>query len=499
MKLLSIKRNNIMSYTPVNWQPGMLPLMQYPFPLWAFPEVLQKTFHNVSNKTQAPEGLIVHTIITALSLCCQAGVDASPMGGVVHPTSLYTYAIAESGERKSSVDDEVMAPFYVYDQVMSEAHVAQQKDYEVRHQVWSMKQSAYFNVIKRKTKRNESTTAEELQLLEHKANEPQRPRLCKLLYSNTTPQALLADMAGMGRSVGLISDEGGTILDRGVMQDLSSLNQLWDGGTLTIDRKTTASTRIIEGRMTFSLQVQSAVHERFLRRQGDVPRGSGFIARCLFVQIDESTSTKGHRFIDGRYMHRDGLDRFHARIRELLENHANGQPRKTLHFSREAQVRWIEYANHIEHQIRPGGTYHSISDVASKMANNIARIAALFQYFTEGEGEVSKMLVDAAFEICQWYAYQALRMFSPDAECLQNTRDAGELLVWLDRKFREKNVMSMKKNDIRRNGPSGLRDKEKLAAALDLLAHTGRVTFGIGPNNTTYVNAGQYFHHSLIV
>lgn len=70
-----------MSYTPVNWQPGMLPLMQYPFPLWAFPEVLQKTFHNVSNKTQAPEGLIVHTIITALSLCCQAGVDASPMGG----------------------------------------------------------------------------------------------------------------------------------------------------------------------------------------------------------------------------------------------------------------------------------------------------------------------------------------------------------------------------------------------------------------------------------
>lgn len=133
------------------------------------------------------------------------------------------------------------------------------------------------------------------------------------------------------------------------------------------------------------------------------------------------------------------------------------------------------------------------------MANNIARIAALIQYVTEGEGEISRTKVDAAFDICQWYAYQALRMFSPKAECLQNTRDAGELLVWLDRKFREKNVMSMKKNDIRRNGPSGLRDKEKLAAALDLLAHTGRVTFGIGPNNTTYVNAGQYFHHPLIV
>ncbi|CAI1733780.1 Uncharacterised protein [Serratia fonticola] len=488
-----------MSYTPVNWQPSMFPLMQYPFPSYALPELLYKTFHNVSNKTQAPEGLIANTLLAAISLACQGHIDVSPIEGLVHPTSLYTYAIAESGERKSSVDDEIMAPFQAFDLAMSEAHVALQRNYEARHQIWSTKQSAYFNMIKRKTKRNEPTDAEELQLLEHKAREPQRPCLRKLLYSNTTPQALLADMDGVGRSVGLIADEGGTILDRGVMQDLSSLNQFWDGGSMSVDRKTTTSIRITEGRLTFSVQVQRAVHERFLRRQGDVPRGSGFNARCLSVEVDESTSTKGYRVIDGRYMHRDGLDRFHERISELLESHVNGQPRKILCFSREAQVRWMEYANHIEHQIRPGGTYHSISDIASKMANNIARIAALIQYVTEGEGEISRTKVDAAFDICQWYAYQALRMFSPKAECLQNTRDAGELLVWLDRKFREKNVMSMKKNDIRRNGPSGLRDKEKLAAALDLLAHTGRVTFGIGPNKTTYVNAGQYFHHPLIV
>ncbi|HHQ6546108.1 TPA: DUF3987 domain-containing protein [Serratia fonticola] len=198
-----------MSYTPVNWQPSMFPLMQYPFPSYALPELLYKTFHNVSNKTQAPEGLIANTLLAAISLACQGHIDVSPIEGLVHPTSLYTYAIAESGERKSSVDDEIMAPFQAFDLAMSEAHVALQRNYEARHQIWSTKQSAYFNMIKRKTKRNEPTDAEELQLLEHKAREPQRPCLRKLLYSNTTPQALLADMDGVGRSVGLIADEGG--------------------------------------------------------------------------------------------------------------------------------------------------------------------------------------------------------------------------------------------------------------------------------------------------
>ena len=487
------------SYVPYPPNQGVQPLRQYEFPLWALPPLLQDVIHDINVDIQAPLGLTVNAVMGAVSLACQGLVNVSPLEGKIWPTSLFLFALAESGERKSSVDRLVMQPFHEYDQAAAADYEKELKVYKSAYLVWSTQQSAILGAIKRKVKHNESTVEEEKRLGVHNNDEPQPPRKHKLLYSNTTSQALLADMAGVGSSVGLIADEGGNILDHGVIQDLSSLNLLWDGSSLSVERKTAGRFRVDEARLTFSLMVQHAIFERFLRRQGEVPRGSGFFARCLPVWIDASTSTQGHRFINNHPRQNAGLARFHARIRELLALQREGCSTTTLCFPHHTRVRWTEYYNHIESQIKPGGIYHDIGDFASKMSNIIARMTALFHYFSGNEGEVYGTTVDNAFTVCQWYALQALRMFSPEADCLQDARRAAQLLVWLQVKFREKNIGGMRKNDIRRSGPSAIRDKERLESALQCLLQSRHVLLGKDHNGALYVNIGQSFHYPLSV
>ena len=51
----------------------------------------------------------------------------------------------------------------------------------------------------------------------------------------------------------------------------------------------------------------------------------------------------------------------------------------------EAKAAWVKYHNEIESLLASGGELYDVRDVASKSADNAARLAALFQIF-EGVG-----------------------------------------------------------------------------------------------------------------
>ncbi len=64
---------------------------------------------------------------------------------------------------------------------------------------------------------------------------------------DATPEALAYGLANHWPSAGVVSAEAGIVLGshgmgkESIMRNLAMLNQLWDGNTLTIDRKTTDS------------------------------------------------------------------------------------------------------------------------------------------------------------------------------------------------------------------------------------------------------------------
>ena len=66
-----------------------------------------------------------------------------------------------------------------------------------------------------------------------------------------------------------------------LMRNLSLLNILWDGGRLSVGRRTSESFTVSNARLTVALQVQGATLSTFFEQSKGLARGSGFLARFL--------------------------------------------------------------------------------------------------------------------------------------------------------------------------------------------------------------------------
>ncbi|NJD06939.1 MAG: DUF3987 domain-containing protein [Methylococcaceae bacterium] len=69
----------------------------------------------------------------------------------------------------------------------------------------------------------------------------------------------------------------------------------------------------------------------------------------------------------------------------------------------DAKKAWVDYYDEIEREMRDGGELHDVRDVASKSADNAARLAALFHIFREGPiGVIGTDDVESATRISAW-------------------------------------------------------------------------------------------------
>ncbi|HDY5064847.1 TPA: DUF3987 domain-containing protein, partial [Pseudomonas aeruginosa] len=125
-----------------------------------------------------------------------------------------------------------------------------------------------------------------------------------------------------------------------------------------------------------------------------------------------------------------------------------------------------------EGEIKRGGRFEGAGDLASKLADNISRVAALVHIF-EGEGdEISLEALRFSIDFCAWCSDEFYRIFMPPKE---SELDAKELLDWLKGCW-DKGFYEVRKNTILQYGPRRLRSKERLDAALAELESTGDVS-----------------------
>ncbi|EOG1934982.1 DUF3987 domain-containing protein [Providencia stuartii] len=87
------------------------------FPLNAFPRNLKEVILDLREETQAPVPLIASSVLSALSLSLQDKLDVQVTSSLRSPVSLFFLVIANSGERKTSVDRRVLAPIYEHDRI----------------------------------------------------------------------------------------------------------------------------------------------------------------------------------------------------------------------------------------------------------------------------------------------------------------------------------------------------------------------------------------------
>lgn len=141
-----------------------------------------------------------------------------------------------------------------------------------------------------------------------------RPSI-RMLYSDTTPAGFAHGLYKNSSSAGLIEDEAGRIFNSRLLDDLGLLNKVWDGRSLTVDRRS-GSFFVAAPRATISWMVQPQIFNKYMENKGDEARGIGFLARCL---VSYPVSTQGSRFELNKPVESEKIDAFRRRIRDLLQ------------------------------------------------------------------------------------------------------------------------------------------------------------------------------------
>lgn len=259
------------------------------------------------------------------------------------------------------------------------------------------------------------------------------------------------------------------------MRNLGLLNILWDGGELSVGRRTSESFTVRGARLTVALQVQEATLRSFFDRSGGLARGTGFLARFL---VAWPASTQGFRPFTEAPEHWPRLAAFDRRLSEILNSQAPVEADGSLHpalleLSPEAKAAWVVFHDALEVELRSGGELYDVRDVASKTADNAARLAALLHAFGEGlAGAVGIEAFERGSRIAAWHLHEARRFFGELALPV-DLANAVRVETWLLGHCKKQRSGSVPRRDLQRLGP--VRDKEPLKNALLGLEELGRV------------------------
>ena len=372
--------------------------------------------------------------------------------------------IAGSGERKSSVENLLTKGIKSFQKVELEKYQRKFNEYKIKLEVHEKKTAQ----IKKLLDLDDSDKCEEIvsKLLRHQENKPVMHVLSMLVFEDSTPEALLSGLNENIPNGFLGSSEGGILLNSRVMSQTASLNAIWSGDDVTVNRKSAGSFMLNGARLTAHIMTQASALDRFMKKTKDDVRGNGFLSRFL---VCAPHSNCGFRPSNGVEYSREGLEAFNERLHQLLSEAAeldDYTSKKTVKFSDEAKNIWLDVYNDIEFKMRPNGIYNHVKDHASKLSENIARLAALIHYFDRSLTEdISASTLMESINLVSYFSSQFMNVFCAPPKYVI---DAQNLKQWFS-EYVNSGIRYLKRNKILQYGPKGTRKKADLEAALEYI------------------------------
>lgn len=474
------------------------------YPLDALPDTIREAVEEVAAFIKAPLPLVAGSALGTLSLALQAHCDIKRAERLTGPTGLFMLSIADSGERKTTCDGFFTSAIRQYEAEQMELAAPLLKDYAAELAAWNAEREGLLSAIKEAGKKGKDARSQKDDLKELEHHKPEPPRIPRLILGDETPENLAYTLAKNWPSAGVVSSEAGVVFGAhgmgkdSVMRNLGLLNVLWDGGELSIGRRTSESFTVKGARLTVALQIQEATLRAFFDKSGALARGTGFLARFLVAWPD---STQGNRPFTDPPETWPKLARFHQRITEILNtpapvNEQGGLDPTMLPFTPAAKAAWIAFHDAIETELKAGGELYDVRDVASKTADNAARLAALFHGFTKSiGGAVDVDSFESASRIAAWHLSEARRFFGELALPME-LANATRLDAWLIDYCRRERTHLVGKSVALQYGP--LRQKASLDEAINHLFELDRlqvrkdgkrVTLALNPELLGFANA----------
>lgn len=447
------------------------------YPIAALSPTLRDAILGIEAIAQVPLSLAAQSVLAAASLGTQGFVNVETITGRVVPTSLFLLSIAASGDRKSTSDGFAIAPVKEREEQLA-VHFEQHKlEYQI--------EDAAYKAATTKAKSGGKTRDEIRSHLEACGKPPVHPVQPLLTVDEPTGPGIQRLFAEAMPALGLFSDEGATFLGGWSMQEENQaatggmLSKLWDGAPIKRVRADKENgTQILFGRrLCLHLMVQPDIAGNLLGNRA--VRNQGLLSRIL---VAAPKSLKGTRFWrEPDAGHREGLARYQAKLGRLLATdfrYTNPQTRaldlQVIKLSPEAKGRLIQFSDHCERQLGPGGPYEQIADFASKMTENATRLAATIAFF-EGRFKVveeglSAQAVSAGIALMEFYASEAVRLYGTSA--LDNdTANAAALIEWI----RKRQLAAVGVRFLNRRGPTQVRSATVLKQAIEILVEHGHL------------------------
>ncbi len=243
------------------------------YPVHVLPPVIRDAVREVQGWVKAPTALVAASALSAVSAVAQSLFSVRRNTAMEGPATLYMLTVAGSGERKSTVDKQFMAPIKEWQAAQRREHKRAVAEYKLDLAAWE-------------ANRPQSDNRDEL--LGHELGRPEEPRERRLLRGDDTAEALVIALQNFP-SAAVISDEVGVIFGsysmkaENVVASLAQINILWDGGTIHQERVKRDPVHVEGPRVTMGLMVQPEVLEGFVQNTGGLAKGIGYFARFLFT------------------------------------------------------------------------------------------------------------------------------------------------------------------------------------------------------------------------
>ncbi len=397
-----------------------------PYPMAALLD-LRAPVEAIQRRTQAPQALCAASVLAAGSFASSIHHDVEIPAVGTRPLVTAFLTIAQSGERKTSVDHLASLP-------IRRAETALAARYDADLSAYSRDREAFdaARIEARKAAKDGRAAAE--RALADVGSEPKAPAPPMLTAEEGTIEGLI-NLLTLRPYAAIFSAEGGMFLGGHAMSEdaavrtMTTINTLWDGSP--IKRLRAGKSTFAQGRRaSLSLAVQRSVASILLGNAS--ARDNGLLARML---IAEPESTIGTRLWRNREPGFDEfLDDYNTRIGEMLTrtprkiDGSDGLDPEPLPFNVEAERRLIAFHDAVEHDLADGRRYAPIRGFGAKMVEHASRLAGILAAYA-GKHIIDAETFDAGAELAGWYAGEQLRIgdaVAPDPEF----DAAQELLDW---------------------------------------------------------------------
>ncbi len=439
-------KENIMDAQEITKEPPQ-PLRKqkttpFEFPINSLPDLLKEAVIGLHDKIQAPIAICAQSILASSNLAVQGHANITLPFGQERPLSCFFLTIAESGERKSSCDNEAMNAIQAFEEEL-------RQKYDLEYQGWKNAYDAYDNqrkVILKQNKGNVSGVKNELDKL---GKEPEQPLTPLLICPEPTFEGLCKLMVHGQPSMGVFSSEGGQFIgghgmkEENKIRTAAALSEVWDGNAIKRVRSVDGTTILNGRRICMHLMAQPRIASTFL--SDAVLKDQGLLSRMLVASPVSTTGTRlKHKVKDESFL---ALDKFTSVISDILtiplptkHGFKNELRPRVILFNQDAAELFYSFSDHIEERMGAGKDLESIKGLANKLPEHASRIAAtlaLIENINTEKLELKYLM--QGINISSYYANEALRIFD-EGMADPNILLAEKLLYWLHNTWDEEYV-----------------------------------------------------------